>query len=1057
MGQAAMTTPNNIKSHDQKIALPKDWRDWKFEDEGIVVDALLAQINWDEATLERIKQQTIVLVNTTRERRKETKGFQALMQNYDLSSEEGLALMCLAEALLRIPDAQTANALIEDKIAQADFDKLFGKSLDTLGKLSSMGLKMSQSVMGSMVGRLGMPVIRQATIQAMRMMGKTFVLGRTIQEAIKTAQPEMKKGYAYSYDMLGEGARTSKDANRYFEAYRTAIKEIGEAYKHDQAKLSDRLHPLRRPGVSIKLSALHPRYDYAQEGRCVPELSDRLVTLAKEAAGYGINLTMDAEEVDRLEISLKIFESVLKEPSLSAWEGYGLAVQAYQKRSLPVVDHVIALARQYDRKIAVRLVKGAYWDTEVKHAQELCLPNYAVYTRKAHTDTSFIACATRMLNARDAIYPMLGTHNAQTVAAILEQAGEDKTNFAFQRLHGMGEGLYAQVLSMDIPCSIYAPVGTHEDLLAYLVRRLLENGANSSFVYKLYNDDVSAEDLAENPVLQTLAYKQANQRVHPYIPAPRDIYKDRQTAEGRDNSKGLDIKDPRLVEPLYQKMERVIASNYYEACSVIDGENAKSGTPHKIINPANTSEEIGKMWMADGHNIQTAFKVMKKGQPKWNATSAQDRGAILDAIGDLFEQNMDALMGLLIKEAGKTLDDAIAEVREAVDFCRYYARRGQELFAGAQELQGPTGERNTYSLCGRGIFVCISPWNFPMAIYTGQIVAALMAGNAVAIKPAEQTPLIGRAVFDLMLKAGVPSDVISFLPGDGTVGEMLVDHKDVAGVAFTGSTEVARLINRNLAAKDGPIVPLIAETGGLNAMIVDSSALPEQVIDDVVHSAFKSAGQRCSALRILCVQEEVADKMISMLCGAMEELVVGDPMNIATDIGPVIDYGAVSILSKHHTGLKSSAKILAQTPLSKDLENKGTFFAPLLAEIEGVDVLEREVFGPILHIVRYDKDRVDELVDDINANGYGLTFGVHSRLEGFAARLVKKVHAGNAYVNRGMTGAVVGVQPFGGMGLSGTGPKAGGPYYLLAFADERSVSTDITASGGNTTLVSLSE
>lgn len=1053
MGLAAMNENNAISAPSSKENLPEDWRDLKYIDEGQIVDALLDSVVWNDTAYERIKQQAVVLIETTRARRKETKGFQALMQNYNLSSEEGLALMCLAEALLRIPDSDTANKLIEDKIAQADFDKLFGNSLDTLGKISSMGLKMSQTVMGSMVGRLGMPIIRQATVQAMRMMGKTFVLGRTIEEALKTAKAEMKKGYAYSYDMLGEGARTSADAQRYFDAYIYAIKQIGESYQSGPAEAN----PLKRPGVSIKLSALHPRYDFMNEAACVPELSKMLVALAKEAARYDINLTMDAEEADRLEISLKIFKSVLGVPELRSWQGYGLAVQAYQKRAFKVIDDVIGMARESKRRIAVRLVKGAYWDSEVKHAQELGLPGYSVYTRKAHTDTSFIACAGKMLAARDAIFPMLGTHNAQTVASILEFAGEDMSGFAFQRLHGMGEGLYAQIVSRDIPCSIYAPVGTHEDLLAYLVRRLLENGANSSFVYALYNENVSAEDLAANPVQKALSYKEAGQRTHPYIPHPMDIYKNKETGKGRDNARGLDIKDGRIVFALYERMAQIIKDNSYEACTVIAGRESKSGIAVSVTNPADSKQEMGKMWAADGDDIVRAFKVMKKAQPSWNKAGAAKRAEILNKLGDLFEKNRDELMALLVKEAGKTLDDAVAELREAVDFCRYYADRGLVLFDDGQELQGPTGERNVYSLCGRGVFVCISPWNFPMAIYTGQIAAALMAGNAVAIKPAEQTPLIGRKIFDLMLEAGMPEDIIAFLPGDGQVGAMLVDHKDVAGVAFTGSTEVARLINRSLAVKDGPIVPFIAETGGLNVMIVDSTALPEQVIDDVMLSAFGSAGQRCSALRILCLQEDIAEKMITMLKGAMAELHVGDPMDVRTDIGPVIDYEAAAILSKHHTGLKSSAQIIAQTPLDTELEQKGTFFAPLAAEIAGVDVLEREVFGPILHVIRFDKDRIKELVTDINASGYGLTFGVHSRLEKFAADIVSEIHAGNAYVNRGMTGAVVGVQPFGGMGLSGTGPKAGGPYYLLAFADERSVSTDITASGGNTTLVSLSE
>lgn len=1019
---------------------------WKHKDEGACVDALLSSVHWDETALRRIEQQTIVLVETTRSRKHESKGFQSLMQSYDLSSEEGLSLMCLAEALLRIPDADTANALIEDKLADADFDKLFGSSMDALGKLSGIGLKMTQTVMGSLVGRLGMPVIRKATVQAMRVMGKTFVLGRSISEATKNAKGEMKKGYAYSYDMLGEGARTAKDANRYYEAYMNAIEVIG----HSHTQVSK--NPLLRPGVSIKLSALHPRYDYAHEDSCVPELSQRLITLAKAAAKYQINLTVDAEEVDRLVTSIKIFESVLREPSLKDWEGYGLAVQAYQKRAFPLIDHVIDLAKETGRKIAVRLVKGAYWDTEVKHAQELGLEDYAVYTRKAHTDTSYIACASKLLANRKHVYPMLGTHNAQTVAAILDLAGEDKTNFAFQRLHGMGEGLYAQVLSMDIPCSIYAPVGTHEDLLAYLVRRLLENGANSSFVYMLHNDEVPAEDLAQNPVIKAQDYKEKGERSHPYIPKPEGIY-----GKDRVNSRGLDLNDDAQIKQIYARIEEVMKNNKFDSAAVVDGEDHISGASLPVTNPARLSEEIGQAWSADRETIQRAFEVMKSGQRKWNREAADIRAGALEKLADLLEEETDTFLALLVKEAGKTLADAIGEIREAVDFCRYYAAKGRTLFGDPVDLVGPTGERNTHALLGRGTFVCISPWNFPMAIYTGQIVAALMAGNAVAIKPAEQTPLVAKFVFDLMLKAGIPSNVISFLPGDASVGEMLVEHKDVAGVAFTGSTEVAWIINRALAAKNGPIVPLIAETGGQNAMIVDSTALPEQVVDDVILSAFGSAGQRCSALRVLCLQEDIADKVIEMISGAVQELVVGDPMDIKTDIGPVIDHQANAVLSKHRSGLKGSAKIVAQAPIDPAIERQGTFCAPIAAEIAGIDVLEREVFGPILHIVRFKKGALGELIEEINDTGYGLTFGIHSRLEGFAQEILNRVNAGNMYVNRGMTGAVVGVQPFGGMGISGTGPKAGGPYYLHAFATERSISIDTTASGGNTTLVSLSE
>jgi len=742
----------------------------------------------------------------------------------------------------------------------------------------------------------------------------------------------------------------------------------------------------------------------------------------------------------------------LHEPSLKDWQGYGLAIQAYQKRAFPLIDYMVGKARETGRRIAIRLVKGAYWDSEIKHAQELCLPAYPVYTRKSHTDTSYIACAGKLLANRDVVYPMIGTHNAQTVASILELAGNDRGNFAFQRLHGMGDGLYNQIVSMDIPCSIYAPVGTHEDLLAYLVRRLLENGANSSFVYRLYNNDVLASELAENPVLKAAEFKDHGQRSHPNIPTPLALY-----GPERPNSKGLDLTDPDTVPALLAKIKSLTTSPTFEAAPVVGGEAVKSGTPLPVTNPADTTQELGKVWNADPDTVQRAFKRLKLGFRQWNATPANDRALALDRLADLLEAQADVFLALLVREAGKTLSDAVAELREAVDFCRYYAARGRELFGDSRLMQGPTGERNTHELIGRGVFVCISPWNFPLAICCGQIVAALMAGNAVAIKPAEQTPLVAAKMVSLMLQSGIPADAIALLTGDGNVGEMMVDHPDTAGVAFTGSTEVAWRINRTLAAKNGAIVPLIAETGGQNVMIVDSSALPEQVVDDVILSAFGSAGQRCSALRVLCLQEDIADKVIAMIKGAMQELVVGDPIALKTDVGPVIDDQALAILGKHRSGLRGSAKIIAETPMDKMLEQKGTFFAPIAAEIAGIDVLEREVFGPVLHIVRYKKSQLGELIDDINATGYGLTFGLHSRLDGFIHDTVRRIDAGNIYVNRGMTGAVVGVQPFGGMGLSGTGPKAGGPYYLIRFATERVVSIDTTASGGNTTLVSLSE
>lgn len=1012
--------------------------DLKFSDENKRVNDLAASLESSRLNAAQVEQQARVLIETIRAKKSEIKGFQSLMQRYDLTSEEGLALMTLAEALLRIPDAATANMLIDDKISEADWTRLFGQAGDMAGKLSGMGLKLSQKVMGSAIGKMGMPFIRKATVEAMQLMGKTFVLGRDIDEALKNAVAGMQKGYIYSYDMLGEGARTSHDAQYYFDSYVTAIRAIGHATVDPDKPI------LERPGISVKLSALYPRYEYAQKEKCVKVLSERLLELCVMAAEYRLNLTVDAEECDRFDLSLKIIKSVIGQPTLKGWDGFGMAIQAYHKRAEAAIDKVLEWTQDHKGKFSVRLVKGAYWDTEIKHAQIEGYSGYPVYTRKENTDLSYLVCAKKLLDNRDRVIPLLGTHNAQTVASVLSLAGDNRGGFAFQRLHGMGEALYDQLLSMDIPCSVYAPVGTHKDLLAYLVRRLLENGANSSFVNKLY-DDTPLEELLADPLSKVKAH---DDHFHPLIPLPMDIY-----GTDRRNSKGIDLHSNVVAEP-FLNTQRDLNEKQWDAPCILNGKHIIDGDRYGIANPADKGDKIGDCWYLNGDDLDTVFDDLQKGFEGWATTSASYRSECLMKLADLYEEHFDNLMNIAIREAGKTVPDAVAEIREAVDFCRYYAAQGKDLFA-PQTLQGPTGEKNTLQLEGRGVFICISPWNFPLAIFTGQVTAALMAGNAVIAKPAEQTPAIAAYAVDLMIKAGIAADAIALVQGDGAIGEALVNHPDVAGVAFTGSTQVAKSIQRALAAKDGAIVPLIAETGGLNAMIVDSTALPEQVCDTVIHSAFGSAGQRCSALRILCVQDDIADGVVKMIKGAMDHIVVGTPSDLSTDVGPVIDDESLSRLSHYRSQMEGISKKVHKAPFDNALDKKGTFFTPMMVEIDDIDLITEEVFGPVLHVVRFDEAKLKTLVQNINDKGFGLTFGLHTRIKKRQEYLSHKVNAGNIYINRGQTGAVVGVQPFGGRGLSGTGPKAGGPYYLHAFATERSISNNITASGGNTTLINL--
>jgi len=930
---------------------------------------------------------------------------ESLLREYPISSAEGLALMRLAEALLRVPDAETAIALTADQLGRADFDEASEGPHRMLANLSASAIAMSKKFLpgaggeSGLIKRVGARTVVAATVRAIQLLGRQFVLGRQIEEAMKEAAGQRKAqgNLRFSYDMLGEGARTEVDARRYLASYRHAIGAIAA----DRRAAT----PMAADGISIKLSALFSRYEDAQRTRVFEELQPRVWTLIEAASAANLNLTIDAEESDRLELSLELFDALAARIARECpqWAGFGLAVQSYQTRALAVVDEVARIAQRHHLRFMVRLVKGAYWDGEIKRAQEQGLPAYPVFTHKSHTDIAYLACARRLLQHQASIYPQFATHNAATIAAIVQMARVAGAPFELQRLHGMGEGVYREVLQdASIACRVYAPVGEHRDLLAYLVRRLLENGANSSFVHQLADESIGTELLLGSP-LQPLPA--------PALPLPVAMF-----GPLRANSMGVDLACPAMREPLLGAL----------AAATIES-----------VREASTAEVEQTM-----ARLQAEFE-------RWNATPLAERAACLERAGDLLEARLPEFCALLVGEAGKTWGDAVSEVREAVDFCRYYAEQALARL-GEQTLPGPTGESNVLRLHGRGVFVCISPWNFPLAIFAGQVVAALVTGNTVAAKPAEQTPVVARRFVDLLREAGVPRDALAWLHGRGeTVGAALVADARCAGVCFTGSTAVARLINRTLAAKDGPIVPLIAETGGLNAMVVDSSALPEQVVDAVVQSAFRSAGQRCSALRLLALHESVADGMIEMLCGAMAELRVGDPSELATDVGPLIDDEAFELISAHVQRLRKQARLLGQTPLPAPAPR---LLAPVAFEIASVAELKTEVFGPVLHVVRWGGDPM-ALVREINALGYGLTLGVQTRIDSRAEQVARAARIGNVYVNRNMIGAVVGVQPFGGEGLSGTGPKAGGPHYLYRFCAEQTVTINTAAAGGNAALL----
>ena len=981
-------------------------------------------------------------------------GIDAFLHEYALSSPEGVALLCLAEALLRIPDAETVDRLIRDKIGSADWESHLGRSESMFINASTWALMLTgrllhtvspapdlRTVLRRFVARSSEPVLRQAVTAAMHIIGRQFVMGRTIGEALERARGAEQQGYRHSYDMLGEAAHTAADAARYAAAYDDAIAAIGRSW--GGRIIAD------APGISIKLSALHPRYEMAQRARVLSEVSLILLELSRHARGAGIGLTIDAEEADRLDLSLDLFEALALSPDLADWDGLGLAVQAYQKRALPVIEWLADLARRSGRRLMVRLVKGAYWDSEIKRTQELGLDGYPVYTRKVATDVSYLACARRLLAFGPIFYPQFATHNAHTVAALLEFAGE-RRDYEFQRLHGMGEALYEQIVGaerLDRPCRVYAPVGSHEDLLPYLVRRLLENGANTSFVNRLVDEAQPINAIVADPIAQLARLPV---KPHPRIPLPRDLY-----GPARETSRGLDLDHAPVQAALRDGLAAALCQPR-SAAPIIDGIE-QPGAAEPVFDPSDRRRQVGMVVAAGPREIDRALGRALFSAPSWDRTPAAERAAVLERAADLYQNRMVELMALIIREGGRTIPAALAEIREAVDYLRYYALRARVDFAASEPLPGPTGERDEIALHGRGVFACISPWNFPLAIFTGQIAAALAAGNAVVAKPAEQTPLVAAVAVRLLHQAGVPGDVLHLLPGTGEiVGAALVGDPRVAGIAFTGSTETARRINLDLARRAGPIVPLIAETGGQNAMIVDSSALAEQVVSDVLISAFDSAGQRCSSLRLLYVQVDIADRLLAMLAGAMTELVVGDPALLATDVGPIIDAPAREALEQHAQRMAREGHLLYQCALPAGTEH-GTFFAPRVFQIDGAERLPGEVFGPILHVVRWHADRLNAVLDEIAATGYGLTLGIQSRIDETTRYILARLHIGNSYVNRSMIGAVVGVQPFGGEGLSGTGPKAGGPRYLHRFATERTLSVDTTAAGGNATLLSLQD
>ncbi len=998
--------------------------------EPAIVNELLNEVNLSERERHMLTERAAEVVNALRTENNPSI-MESFLNEYGLSTKEGVGLMCLAEALLRVPDPQTIDELIADKIEPSNWGLHLGRSSSSLVNASTWALLLTGrilddsieqndsvnpvSALRQLIKRLGEPVVRTAVSQAMKLLGTQFVLGQSIDEAIDEARSLESAGYTYSYDMLGEAARTYDDADRYFDAYKNAIEKIAAVAGDNVAS---------KPGISIKLSALHPRYEYSQREVVMNELLPRVQSLVNMAATANIGLNIDAEEADRLDLSLDIIESLLEHAEIPSWQGFGVVVQAYSRRALPVLDWLLDQCRQHKRRIMVRLVKGAYWDAEIKQAQELGLANFPVYTRKAHTDLSYLVCAQRLLDNRELVYPQFATHNAHTVTAIRYLAGSDTSTFEFQRLHGMGEALHQHVKNKhDTACRIYAPVGAHVDLLAYLVRRLLENGANSSFVNQIVNTDLSAMEVARCPIEETLSFADTE---HPAIKKPLALF-----SPERVNSKGFRINDPASIQVLLDEREKYQSHTWLAGTQFSTDTFAQAGSQTgalNVINPANTNDVVGQVIEASPDDVNSAIEIALSAIDSWSQTTAATRAQSLLNAADLYEQNIAELCALLGREAGKHLMDGIAEVREAVDFLRYYAMQSQLPKSQCK---------------ARGLIVCISPWNFPLAIFTGQIAAALSAGNTVIAKPAQQTPLIAALASKLLHQAGIPSDALQLLPGDGiTIGNQLVSDVRINGVCFTGSTTVAKLIENNLANRSSSAIEagadcdpmLIAETGGLNAMIVDTTALTEQVVRDVLVSAFQSAGQRCSALRILYVQEEAEERLLTMLTGALDTLNIGNPWQMSTDIGPLIDADALKKILSYINSKEQQGKLLKKISVT----NGGHYCPPTIVRVSGISDMHEEIFGPILHVATFKSEQLDSVITGINNAGYGLTFGLHTRIDDRVQHIVDRIKAGNIYVNRNQIGAIVGSQPFGGEGLSGTGPKAGGPHYVPRFCQPAS-------------------
>jgi RHH-type transcriptional regulator, proline utilization regulon repressor / proline dehydrogenase / delta 1-pyrroline-5-carboxylate dehydrogenase len=1017
-------------------------------DETSCVQSLLQQAQLSDDISRQISAKAAALVQSVRGRK--IAGIESFLHQYDLSTREGVLLMCVAEALLRIPDATTADALIRDKFSQGNWQQHVGRSGSWLVNASTWGMLLAGRLSGDMpaeksalqqaeklFARLSEPVARQAIRAAMGIMAEQFVMGADIDSAVARSCKADYQAYRYSFDMLGEAALGRADAEKYFAAYQNAIATLA---KNNSATADI----FSAPSISIKLSALHPRFEPLQKNRVMQELTPKVLALAQQARAAGIGLTLDAEEAERLDLQLSVFIDVFNDKKLTGWNGFGLAVQAYQKRAPHVIEQLAQVAQQNGKRIPVRLVKGAYWDTEIKRAQMQGLAGYPVYTRKVSTDVAYLACANLLLKYPQAFYAQFATHNAHTVAYVLQQAGE-RRDFEFQRLHGMGEALHEEVLKQPgRACRVYAPVGEHADLLPYLVRRLLENGANTSFVNRIADENVSVEKVVVDPIAVLRATKPIS---NPRIPLPMNLF-----SPERRNSAGLSFADSIQLKKLTLEVTKIIQSAQWHAMPLVQGvvsnHNARS-----LTNPTNRQQKIGSVVEASDEELNAALHTANQSASRWNAVPSGKRAEILQRAADLLEARRAKFIALLVCEGGKTIPDALSELRETVDFLRYYAMQARKLFAAPETLPSPTGELNQLSLNGRGVFVCISPWNFPLAIFVGQIAAALAAGNSVIAKPAEQTPLIAFAAVQLLHEAGAPFEVLSLLPGAGaTVGAALVKDERINGVVFTGSSPTAQAINRSLAARKGAIIPFIAETGGINALVADSSALPEQIVNDVMASAFNSAGQRCSACRVLFVQQEIADRVLHLLQSALGEWVVGDPANLTTDMGPVIDADALTLLQNHQKKMRASAKVIYEMPIPTGCET-GTFFAPCIYELTHFDQLESEVFGPILHVIRFAANELEKVIASINAKGFGLTLGLHSRIDDHIDMVCARAKVGNLYINRNMIGAVVGVQPFGGEGLSGTGPKAGGPHYLLRFATERTQTVNTAAVGGNAGLL----